>query len=73
MWIAKSSAPLATFLSRVISKRPLFTPIAMKELESNPDISYAKANRELGYEPRPLEQTLSDTIDWFQRNGFINP
>ncbi|HEY32792.1 MAG TPA: SDR family oxidoreductase [Dehalococcoidia bacterium] len=71
MWIAKSSAPLATFLDRIRGKQSLFTPIAMKELESNPNISYAKANRELGYEPRPLEQTLSDTVDWFQRNGFL--
>jgi dihydroflavonol-4-reductase len=72
MLIAKSTAPLATFLDRIRGKSPLFTPIAMKELESNPSISYAKANRELGYEPRPLEQTLYDTIDWFQRNGFLN-
>jgi len=71
MWIAKSSAPLAAFLDLIRGKRPLFTPIAIKELESNPNISYAKANRELGYEPRPLEQTLSDTVDWFQRNGFL--
>ncbi|UCB44131.1 MAG: SDR family oxidoreductase [Dehalococcoidales bacterium] len=71
MWIAKSSAPLATLLDQIRGKRPLFTPIAMKELESNHNISYAKANRELDYEPRPLEQTLSDTIDWFQRNGFL--
>ncbi len=72
MWLAKAGAPLAIRLDRMRGKRPLFTPISMKELESNPNISYAKANRELGYESRPLEQTLSDTIDWFQRNGFIN-
>jgi len=71
IWIAKSSAPLATLLDRARGKRPLFTPIAIKELESNPNISYVKANRELGYEPRPLEQTLSDTVGWFQRNGFL--
>jgi len=73
MWIAKSSAPLATFFDRIRGRRPLFTPISMKELESNPHISYAKAVRELGYKPRPLEQTISETVDWFQRNGFLNP
>jgi dihydroflavonol-4-reductase len=72
MWIARTGAPLAMLLNRMRGKRPLFTPISMRELESNPNISCAKANRELGYEPRPLEQTLSDTIDWFQKNGFMN-
>jgi dihydroflavonol-4-reductase len=72
MWIAKAGAPLAILLDRMRGKRPLFTPISIRELDSNPNISYAKANRELGYESRPLEQTLYDTIDWFQRNGFIN-
>ncbi len=71
MWIAKSGAPLATFFDQIRGKRTLFTPIAMKELDSNPNISYTKANRELGYKPRPLEQTLSETIDWFRRNGFL--
>ena len=72
MWIAKPSAPLATLFDRIRGKRPLFTPIAMRELESNPNISHAKASRELGYEPRPLEQTLADTVEWFKSHGFLS-
>lgn len=72
MWVAKASAPLATFVDRIRGRRPLFTSISIRELQSNPDISHAKASRELGYEPRPLEQTIADTLDWFRSHGFLS-
>jgi dihydroflavonol-4-reductase len=72
MWAAKAVAPPAMFFDRIRGRRPLFTPISMRELESNPDISHEKASRELGYEPRPLEQALADTIAWFQSHGMLN-
>jgi len=71
MWLAKISAPTAMFLERIRGRRPLFTPISLKELESNPDISHARASKELGYQPRPIEQTISDTVAWFKTNGFL--
>ena len=72
MWIAKANAPLATFYDRIRGRRPLFTSISMAELESNPDISHAKATKELRYKPRPLEQTIADTVEWFRSNGLLN-
>lgn len=71
MWVAEASAPVATLLDRVRGRRPLFTSIAMDELRGNPSISHAKASRELGYEPRPLEQTIADTVDWFRSHGSV--
>jgi dihydroflavonol-4-reductase len=71
MWIAKANAPLATFFDRIRGRQPLFTSISMEELESNPDISHAKATKELGYIPRPLEQTIADTVEWFRSNGLL--
>lgn len=71
MWIAKVGAPLATFSDRIRGRRPLFTSISMEELESNPDISHAKATKDLGYAPRPLDQTIADTIEWFRSNGLL--
>ncbi|HEY32443.1 MAG TPA: NAD-dependent epimerase/dehydratase family protein [Dehalococcoidia bacterium] len=71
MRVAKAIAPLAAFFDRIRGKQPLFTPISMRELESNPDISHEKASKELRYEPRPLEETIADTINWFQSYGFL--
>jgi dihydroflavonol-4-reductase len=72
MWIAKAGAPIATTFNRVTGNRALFTPISMKELESNPEISHARASKELGYQPRPIEDTLADTVAWFQKHGFLS-
>jgi dihydroflavonol-4-reductase len=72
MWAAKAFAPLAMFSDHIRGRRALFTPISLKELESNPNISYEKASRELGYEPRPLKQALEDTMEWFQSHGFLS-
>ena len=71
LWLAKSSAPLVSALDRIRQKRPLFTSISMKELESNRNLSHMKASKELGYKPRPLQDTITDTIDWFKVNGFL--
>jgi len=71
MWVARTGAPLATLLDRTRGRRPLFTSISMRELESNPNISHARARRELEYQPRPLEQTIADTLDWFRATGFL--
>ena len=29
-----------------------------------------KARRELGYDPRPVEEALMDAVEWFQQNNF---
>ena len=72
LWLAKPSAPLVLALDRIRRKRPLFTSISIKELESNRDLSHVKASKELGYEPRPLQDTITDTIDWFKVNGLMD-
>lgn len=73
LWMGKTGAPFAAALDRMTGKRPLFTPISIKELESSRNVSHAKASRDLGYEPRPLEDTIADTLQWFQDNGFCIP
>lgn len=72
MWIARTVAPVQALFDRIRGRSPTFTPIAMEELESNPVISHAKASKELGYQPRPLEQTIADTIDWFRSYGLLH-
>jgi dihydroflavonol-4-reductase len=54
----------STFM-KLIGRIPKFTPQAMRALRAHRNISCAKARAELGYNPRPLEETVKDTIDWF--------
>ena len=44
---------------------PRFTPYSLEVLRSNANISHAKAARELGYKPRSLYESISDTVKWF--------
>lgn len=35
-------------------------------------ISHAKATAEPGYEPRPLRDTVRDTLEWFRGEGMLD-
>jgi len=69
--VAGACAPVVTAVSRWTGVRPLFTTVSLKALAGNRNVSHAKATHDLGYEPRPIRETLSDTIGWFIDNGFI--
>jgi dihydroflavonol-4-reductase len=51
--------------------KPRLTPYSLEVLQSNSDISHAKASRELGYHPRPLFETIADTVRWFFENRRV--
>jgi dihydroflavonol-4-reductase len=71
LWLASTSAPLALAIARLIKKRPLFTPDSIRALNSNRNINHEKATRELGYKPRPLLETIEDTLHWFSITGKL--
>lgn len=50
---------------RLTRATPRFTPYSLEVLRSNANISHAKATRELGYKPRTIYETISDTVKWF--------
>jgi dihydroflavonol-4-reductase len=67
--------PLVNFLAKVMplyyrlsGKSPQLTPYAVEVLQSNAQISHAKATRELDYRPRSLEESLTNTLHWFRDN-----
>ena len=72
MWLAKAGAPFAEIYSRISGSRALFTGISLIALGSNANVSHAKAAAELGYNPRPLSETIKDTIEWFNNNGYLS-
>ena len=71
MWIASASAPLVTAFEHMRGRRPLYTRAAIIAINSNHHISHAKASLELGYQPRPLQETIADTLDWFHSCGLL--
>jgi len=69
--LAKTGAQIALFLSRVFKFSPLYTPEALKALTWKSPISRKKAEKELDYKPRPIEETLNDTYRWFKEHGYL--
>ena len=49
--------------------KPRFTPYSLEVLQSNSQISHTKATRELGYRPRTLYESITDTARWFIEQG----
>jgi len=47
-------------------KKPSLTKYSIETLHSNASISNEKARSELGYSPRSLRETMSDTVRWWQ-------
>jgi dihydroflavonol-4-reductase len=70
-YIAGLFAPAVSAFDRIRGKRQLFTPISIDELNSNRHLSHEKAEKQLGYKPRPLKETINDTLDWFKENGYL--
>jgi dihydroflavonol-4-reductase len=71
LWLARASVPVIKGISRLNGRRPLYTDVSLRALQSNRRISHAKATRELGYLPRPFRETLFDTLRWFEENGQL--
>lgn len=64
LWFARLSAPLAELYYRIRGVKPLFTRYSLYTLSSPSDFSHERASLEMGYSPRPLTQTLEDTVEW---------
>jgi dihydroflavonol-4-reductase len=71
LWLAKSAAPMAVLWARMTGGRAKFTPVSLRVLEGNGQASHAKAARELGHSPRPLRDSVAQTIEWLREAGFL--
>jgi dihydroflavonol-4-reductase len=70
--LARLACPFFQIFASVSKKEPLYTYQSLDILVNSPvNISNSKAQTELKYEPRPLEQTLKDTFDWYRENNLI--
>jgi dihydroflavonol-4-reductase len=63
--LARLTAKFMPFYYRLTHIKPRFTSYSLATLASNSLISHAKAHLELGYLPRPLRESLGDTVKWF--------
>jgi dihydroflavonol-4-reductase len=67
LWLAYRVADLMPLYNRLTGARPFFTCYSLDAISSNSYISHARASRELGFQPRPARQALTDAVRWFQQ------
>jgi dihydroflavonol-4-reductase len=65
MRLARFAARFTPLYYQIARVKPRFTSYSLDTIISNSVISHAKARRELGYTPRPLRESLADTVGWF--------
>ena len=56
---------------RISKSIPKFTKYSLNTLRNNSVINSEKARSELGYVPRPLKETITDTLNWWQAHKLI--
>ncbi len=72
VWLAQTALPFLKLYCRLIGTEPLYSRDSLTILRTgHKNISHEKASREFGFSPRPLEQTMKDTLVWFKENGFL--
>ncbi len=68
LWLAELTAPLSEIYYNIKKQPPLYTKYSLYTLRSNANFSHVKADRELGYHSRPIEETVADTVQWLKQN-----
>jgi len=71
LWLAPVGTPFASIYASITRTRPLYTRASLIAMRSNRNMSYEKAARDLGYNPRPLRDSIGDTLRWFAENGYL--
>lgn len=67
LWIAKLFAPISEALAGLFRQKTSFTKYSIYTLGAKSKFSHTKATKQLGYKPRPITDTIRDTILWLQR------
>jgi dihydroflavonol-4-reductase len=71
MWLARVGAPFMDLWYLATKQEPLFTRESLTALRANRSYVREKAARELGYAPRPIEQSSRDIYSWFAEAGRL--
>ncbi|MEG0995117.1 MAG: NAD-dependent epimerase/dehydratase family protein [Bacilli bacterium] len=72
IWFAKLTAPLSEWYYRLKKQPPLYTSYSLYTLTTNSLFTHKLATKELNYHPRPMNDTLRDTVNWLKEQGRIN-
>ncbi len=68
--VAYAAGVVTTGWARVTGRPPLAPLDAVRMAKKKVFVSHAKAARELGYSPGPVDAALGRAVEWFRANGY---
>ena len=71
MWLAKATAPLSEAYYALLKQPPLYTRYSLYTISTHVTFTHEKAVKELDFSPRPIRDTVSDTVAWLSSQGRI--
>ena len=71
MVIALGSAWALELICKVLGLKPMFTAYAIKVLQSNCNFYNENSKHDLGFDPRPIKETIHDSLIWLKENNLI--
>ncbi len=72
VWLARLAGFFSEKMSRITGRRVMFTIGSVDILQTDARIDRSKAESELGYDARPMEETVADTIKYSRGINDIN-
>lgn len=70
-YIGEFFSYFADIYYKITKEKPTYTSYAIYSLNSNSNFTYEKAKKELGYNPRPIRETIYDTVLWLEERSLI--
>ena len=74
IWLARGIAPFGSLLGKITDNEYRLNADTVSALRAAHNISSAKAETELGYQSRPIRDSVHDAYKWFEKFGLLeNP
>ena len=67
LWLVRFASSIVLKWAHLLNRKPFFTPYSIDVLMSNSEVDASKAARELNFKPRDMDDTLRETVSWFDR------
>lgn len=71
LWMARGTASFLEVLSGITGKPPVLTKAHVVSATLPHYFSSGKAERELGYKPRPVAEAIKKSYEWYVENGLM--
>lgn len=68
IWMVRMALPFLTKSYQRRGIKPIFSEYSLYTIQANSIFSSKKAAARLGYQTRPIQETITDTADWLLKN-----